>query len=1316
MGAVYEAWDRERGQLVALKTLLHFSPATLYLFKQEFRTLADVSHPNLVRLHELVMTGLDHIFFAMELVGGQDFLAYTQTSGIVADSQRPVPSDDHDVSHTRISEGPASTAESQDPAAVQASTPSRSRRRSPADLSRLRPALCQLVEGVMALHAARKLHRDIKPSNVLVTTEGRVVLLDFGVATEFSRVVDEELREEEQTVGTARYMAPEQAFEEPGPACDWYSVGVMLYEALVGRPPFAGSAVDVLTLKNSLDPLPPSVCVAGVPPDLDALCVALLHREPVMRPNGEEILRRLGTTAAASGRAGSATASAADEGRKYVGLTGRAAHLRALHEAFDRANTGRSVTIGVGGRPGTGKSSLVHRFLDELVERGAAVVLRGRAYEREAVPYKAFDSVIDSLSRYLMRLGEEDLTIALPKDVWALAHIFPVLRRVPSIGGLAEEPIRDPQRVRRRAFFALRELLSTLARRRPIVLFVDDAQWGDVDSAALWLELVRPPHAPPLLLVMTYRDEEAQTSPFLCDLRARWPELAELRDLPVGPLEPSDARRLALALLESGEQSSVLVADAIARESGGNPFLVEELARSVGAEARNMSAQQASAVFASLTLERMVESRLAVLPDAARRLLEIVAVCGRPLASSVATQAAGIQRGMADELIAQLRTGRFLRAGLRNGREVLEAVHARIRETIVAQLGASAVREHHGRIARVLEATPEVDVEALATHLQGAGETDRAAEFAERAAERAAGKLAFEQAARLLQLTLQTYPVGTPDGGRVRKRLGEVLEWAARSAEAGHTYLEAAEGAPPSQKMELQRAAAEQLYASGRIDEGTQILYQVLAAVGQRAALSRFGALFWLVAYHIRLRIVGLRFKERSASEVSPEDRFRIDALYVVTLGFALVDQVLCMSMRARVLVESLRVGDRSQVARAAAMVACDLGGNGRETRTERALWEIARRLAEAEETPATKLAVRATSGVTLCLRGRWRDAINTLDPLVSMITNRRAAQQSAVLFTLYSLYFLGELNELTRRYTRLVAEAEEHGNIFMSASLRAISAVPVWLAADDPARARRELAQAAQWAEGKFSNEWRVTIFGTELDLYVGDGAAAYERVKGLRGAVNRNFFLFVHYVRALTAFAQGRAAIRVAGRPAGRPSPRSPSRGEVRAAAARAREDAVDGRSRRDPPCGLRPRRGRSRRRCFGAARGHRAGRGRGDGNSRRRRPPPARIAARRRRRRGPRPGSGARHDGTRRPQRRPVRGDARAWAMGGGLARVTARRSWEGARRRKFHEWLRPHPRAADSKDAPQRRPHRGCSRDGGLHHDHRRAALRADDESG
>ena len=135
--------------------------------------------------------------------------------------------------------------------------------RGTARFDRLRSALAQLAEGVAALHEAGRVHRDLKPSNVLVTRDGRVVILDFGVSAELGPAGDR-LSSDAHLLGTAAYMSPEQATGQPVTAAsDWYSVGVMLYEALTGRLPFSGRRSPCSWTSNGSNPRRPDSCVPG---------------------------------------------------------------------------------------------------------------------------------------------------------------------------------------------------------------------------------------------------------------------------------------------------------------------------------------------------------------------------------------------------------------------------------------------------------------------------------------------------------------------------------------------------------------------------------------------------------------------------------------------------------------------------------------------------------------------------------------------------------------------------------------------------------------------------------------------------------------------------------------------------------------------------------------------------------------------------------------------------------------------------------------------------------------------------------------------
>jgi eukaryotic-like serine/threonine-protein kinase len=1061
-------------------------------------------------------------FIAMELVVGTDFLSYVTNAAVLPSAE---------ISQTQRSQSGRHAP--LEPHELES---------SPADLDKLRSALRQVVRAVQALHAAGKLHRDIKPSNVLVTPEGRVVVLDFGLATELPRLVDASAPEEQEIVGTANYMSPEQALaEEATEASDWYGVGAVLYEALTGTPPFVGTAVEVLTSKTTGEATPPSMRVAGVPSDLDALCRELLACDPHGRPTGPDILRRLEATQ--SVRPSGPVPTIADSAQTTA-FVGREPQLRALRDAFDHARSGVSTTVRVTGASGMGKSAVTQVFLNGLVDGREAVMLRGRVYERESVPFKAIDGFIDALSRHLLHVQAVGGTVDLPSDIALLARVFPVLLRVASIDDEVSGTVLGQRVVRQRAFLALRELLTTLTRRLPLVVCIDDVQWGDADSAALLVELTRPPDAPPVLFVLTHREEDPPVSPFLKELHDRWPARAESRVVTVGPLDAGDARRLALALLGASDEAAQRTAQAVAGDSGGSPFLIEELLRGNPGTSKRDGGQ----TLYSLSVDEIVSERLDRLPEAARRLVEVVAVGARPLPIAVVAQVAGIADG-AYEALALARTQRLARNGVRDGQEVVEPVHDRFRQAVVARLESDTLREYHSRLADALETSPRVDSEAIAAHHHAAGRYERAAWHFERAAEEAAAKMAFDRAVRLFRLTLETRPASGEHARRLRTRLAQVLEWSGRGEEAGRAYLEAAADAPSLERAELERAASVGFFSSGHIVEGAAALRRALATAGLKTPESALGTRFLVLAYRLLMLwsfLFGFRSRERKPEAVSLEDRLRIDVLFAAAIGFGISNVVLGRCMGTRCFLLALRRGDPSQVLRAATLE-LNNHANGKEGKLERALVGLTTRLSARngkrftnghedpefiQGGPTARTLFLGTLLTSVYLRGEWMRARAIFDEFFAEMRLqdlRGGWISSRKVFGCWTLNFLGEHREVARLHAVVLAEAEELGDHHTSVQLRDGSLAIMWLAADDPDGARRNVEESmASWPSDRYLLQHWHRLYGEgEIELYVGDGARAYARVDRDTNALNKSLLLRVQHMRVQTMFLRGRCAV---------------------------------------------------------------------------------------------------------------------------------------------------------------------------------------------
>jgi serine/threonine protein kinase len=904
MGSVYRAYDREQKRSVALKILNDISPAHITQLKAEFRALTDVTHPNLAQLHELFADG-DRWFFTMELVEGTNLLKHLRGMLTI----------DPSTVRVRVDRSSMPASEPLDEAVALEGL-------RIAPLERVRDVLQQLVDGVCAIHAAGKLHRDLKPSNVMVDAHGRVVVLDFGLVIpqpEPESPLDPRAHRRE-IAGTPAYMAPEQAAGDPAErASDWYAVGCILYEVLTGRLPFEGTPDEILDAKCEVPPTPITTYARGVPTELCELCMALLQDEPSERPTAAQIRALLGGTMPRLSGVPKAPSLRLPEGP----LVGRDAELARLRNAFDLAVSGQPATILVRGVSGSGKSRLIQEFLSRVAREPGTLVLQARCYEREAVPYKAFDTLADAIAAHLKALPSHQRVLVMPNDLATLAQVFP------AFSALCPEqepaPIAEAHELRFRAFGALKHLLARMATFAAVVLYVDDLQWGDVDGAELLFELLQPPGAPALLFLGSYRSNDQDQSAFLRHLAVMRERSGIVADeIELKPLSSSQSEELATEWLKDAvpPAEAAAIARDIAREAAGSPLFIVELLSYRRAHAIERTHPLAEAP----SLSQVIEARLSDLSAGEQRVLEVVALAAQPLPQRLVLAAAELSSS--DRVLDLLRSERLIRThGVRTG-DTVECAHDRIREILAARIPQPRTRAVHLALAETLEREGTSNAELIAGHYVEADQPARAAPFAVAAADGAAAAFAFDRAARLYALALELIPDGAATRRELLQKRGQALVNAGRGADAAEAFLEAASGAQPELALELQRRAAQQLLQAGHYARGQGLLRSVIRGVGLPYPESNAALVLGVLKRAITTRASKFRFTEQHGSALERELPL-LSACWSAASSLWIVDPLRFAFYTLEFTQRSLRAGDPNAVAKARAFYGLTLVLNG---------------------------------------------------------------------------------------------------------------------------------------------------------------------------------------------------------------------------------------------------------------------------------------------------------------------------------------------------------------------------------------------------
>jgi eukaryotic-like serine/threonine-protein kinase len=1084
MGVVYEAFDKELGVRVALKTMQKVDGEALLFFKNEFRALQHIHHPHLISLGELLVEG-DKVFFTMELVHGEDLLRYVRPGekGVVRElaSNHEVATAEHRVAHDRGDRG-----------------------RPLFDETRLRNTLSQLSSALMAMHSAGKVHRDIKFSNILVTPEERLVLLDLGLVT---GVQGPSIEGRGRALGTAQYMAPEQLLGEAiTPASDWYSVGVLLYFALTGQYPFLGQPAEILARKCACDVVPPSAHVDDVPRDLEVLCLDLLKANPNERPTGLAVFERLGSSSAPTSEVANANESI---------FVGRSDELSVLQKAYAEARRGRPVTVMIEGESGVGKSALVRHFLDEKLHQSENVVLRGRCYERESVSYKAIDEVMDALGFWLTECGAQ-VTGALPEDVHLVPHAFPSLTNVPSVADACRRAPPTAPRSRLAVFAAVRALWAKVATQGPLVVWLDDLQWADDDSLALLSSVLQRDAGDqplPLLLLATIRSDAALSSRV-----AGLPGI--IHRFTVRGLSGEDTRVLASRLMRG--QSHSIDLDTVSKEAAGHPLFLNALLR------HRKTHRESGAI----RLDDALLARVDEMSVGAQEILNVVVVAGGPMPQGLVADVLGKQFGDLVKPVAELRAAQLVRTSGAHRTDIIESFHDRVRESCLARFEPRLLQEWHVRLARAFEAASSDDFEQLAFHWGQAGQNEAALRYAIRAAGVAAKAMAFERAARLYRMAIGH----TGDAAKrleLQVALGDTLTHAGRGEEAAAVRLEAAAAANTADALELRRRAMGNLFQCGAFDRGIPALRELLAEEGFALNLAPWRSFGSLAVQRTRLALQGLKYPRTRDVQVDPVMTRRLDMAWSTGMALGFVDTFAAADFQCRALRMALKLGEPNRLARCFGGEAMFVSTAGHKVLEQtRSLLSRARALSSQLDEPYTEFIVTAAHGISGFLEGDYRQCFLECGRAGAVYEDRGvgAEWENAVvqLFGVWAQWWLGDIDGFMSRFAALLRLADERKDASLGVTLRSGYANVYWLLRGEVAEARRAAEDARKaFYSGVRLRHWHDLQAQVSIDLYQGDGHSALARCEESLWALRKSLTLNIQQVRICFSDLKARSAL---------------------------------------------------------------------------------------------------------------------------------------------------------------------------------------------